>query len=399
MRSKRRIGGLVALATIVTAALATTPSAFGWTVSMTAQPELTRTYEWAIAKSVTPSAVTLKPGETATVSYSVTVTNTASADSDWAVAGDVTFSSDPDITIGGLEVFATPPGMNVPQTPGSVTSCNPSPFPVTLVSGLVCAYMIGLPNANPGDAHAIADVDAPPGGRHVKASFDFSTATVNQVDECVSVTDSLQGALGTVCVADSPKTFTYTRTVGPYSSTQCGDHTVPNTARFVANDTGASGSSSANVSVTVVCEPPPPSGCTRTIGYWKTHAGFGPQADVVTPLLPVWLGTAGGAKSVNVTTAALAVQLLSMKGTNNVHAASNGINKLYAQLLGAKLNGENGANLASVAATIAAADAFLANNNTLSWSGLSSAQKSTVNSWMTTLDNYNNGLVGPKHCD
>ena len=32
---------------------------------------------------------------------------------------------------------------------------------------------------------------------------------------------------------------------------------------------------------------------TRTIGYWKTHAGFGPQEDVVTPLLPIYLGNAG----------------------------------------------------------------------------------------------------------
>ena len=177
----------------------------------------------------------------------------------------------------------------------------------------------------------------------------------------------------------------------------CGEHTIPNTASFVTNDTGATGSSSASVNVTVVCEPP--SGCTRTIGYWKTHAGFGPQADVVTALLPVWLGTAGGAKSVNVTTAALAVQLLDRRGSNNVADSSNGINKLYAQLLGAKLNGEAGANLSSVASVIAAADAFLANNNSLNWAGLTDAQKSMVNGWATTLDNYNNGLVGPEHCD
>ena len=294
-------------------------------------------------------------------------------------------------------MFSTPPGLNVPQNPGTVTSCSPSPFPVTLVSGLVCGYLIGLPNASPGDAHAIADIDSPPGGRHVEAAFDFSNPTVNQVDECINVTDSMAGALGTVCVADSPKTFTYTKTIGPYSEAECGDHVVNNTASFVTNDTGATGSASASVNVTVVCEPP--SGCTRTIGYWKTHAGFGPQADVVTPLLPVRLGTLGGAKSVNVTTAALAVQLLKEKGTNNVHDSSNGINKLYAQLLGAKLNGASGANLSSVASVIAAADAFLATKNTLDWAGLTDAQKTMVNGWMTTLDNYNNGLVGPEHCD
>jgi hypothetical protein len=115
--------------------------------------------------------------------------------------------------------------------------------------------------------------------------------------------------------------------------------------------------------------------------------------------LPIWLGTAAGAKSVNVTTAALAVQLLDRRGSNNVADSSNGINKLYAQLLGAKLNGASGANLSSVASVIAAADAFLATNNSLDWAGLSSAQKTTVNGWATTLDNYNNGLVGPEHCE
>ena len=108
-------------------------------------------------------------------------------------------------------------------------------------------------------------------------------------------------------------------------------------------------------------------------------------------MLPVRLGTLGGAKSVNVTTAASPVQLLDRRGTNNVADSSNGINKLYAQLLGAKLNGASGANLSSVASVIAAADAFLATHNSLDWAGLTDAQKSMVNGWMTTLDNYNNG--------
>jgi len=142
--------------------------------------------------------------------------------------------------------------------------------------------------------------------------------------------------------------------------------------------------------------PNPPSGCTRTIGYWKTHAGFGPQADVVTPLLPIWLGTAGGAQSIHVTTAAIAVDILSQ----DVYGVpSNGITKLYAQLLGAKLNGANGADLSAVAATIAAADTFLATHYFTSWSTLTKAQKQTVNQWKGNLDDYNNGLIGPEHCN
>lgn len=140
--------------------------------------------------------------------------------------------------------------------------------------------------------------------------------------------------------------------------------------------------------------PPPPAGCTLTIGYWKTHAGFtGNNGDDVTQYLPIWLGTAGGAASTQVTSAAQAVSILSMTG-----GASNGIVKLKAQLLGAKLNNAAGASNAAVAATITAADAFLATNAASAWSSLSNATKSQVNGWMTTIDNYNNGLVGPGHC-
>jgi hypothetical protein len=143
--------------------------------------------------------------------------------------------------------------------------------------------------------------------------------------------------------------------------------------------------------------PIPAEGCTFTIGYWKTHAGFGPQADVVTPLLPILLGNGGG-KSIDVTSAALAVQLLSFRGSNNVFEGSNGINKLYAQLLGAKLSIANGVSGSAVASTITAADNFLTSHNSDDWSGLSKAEKAQVLGWMTTLDNFNNGLIGPAHC-
>jgi hypothetical protein len=142
----------------------------------------------------------------------------------------------------------------------------------------------------------------------------------------------------------------------------------------------------------VVCEPPK-NGCTRTPGYWKNHAGFKKQADVVSPLLPIWLGTAGGAKSVNVTTAAQAVDLL-----NRANDSSNGINKLYSHLLAAKLNGAADASTTGVDATIAAADAFLANNNAAGWAGLSAAQQAQVLAWKDKLDSYNNGGEGTRHC-
>ncbi len=143
--------------------------------------------------------------------------------------------------------------------------------------------------------------------------------------------------------------------------------------------------------------PPPQEGCTRTIGYWKTHAGFGKgnQGDMVTALLPVWLGTAGGTKSINVTTALIAYNLLTQKVYGD---PSNGITKLYSQLLGAKLNIASGTGHSDIDVVIAAADPFLATHNWNDWAGLSPADQQMVLLWQNQLDSYNNGLVGPVHC-
>jgi len=137
-------------------------------------------------------------------------------------------------------------------------------------------------------------------------------------------------------------------------------------------------------------------GCTRTIGYWKTHAGFGPQPDMVSQYLPIWLGDAGGAKSMQVTSAAMAVNVLSQ---HYYGSPSNGITKMMAQLLGAKLNFAAGASDADVSAAVTAADAFLADHDYTEWNSLSRADKNMVRDWHEMFDDYNNGCIGPGHCD
>jgi len=139
-------------------------------------------------------------------------------------------------------------------------------------------------------------------------------------------------------------------------------------------------------------------GCTRTIGYWKTHAGDEPQADEVTPLLTpngIWLGDQGGAKSIHITTAAQAIEYLSQ---TLYGGASNGITKLYAQLLGAKLNFMSGAGIAPLESILPAVDAFLAQYDGNDWGTLTKQQKNQVLQWQRTIDNYNNGLLGVAHC-
>ena len=49
--------------------------------------------------------------------------------------------------------------------------------------------------------------------------------------------------------------------------------------------------------------------------------------------------------------------------------------------------------------TIAIADAFLADYDWTDWRSLSKDEKHMVNGWKSTFDDYNNGDIGPGHCD
>ncbi len=131
--------------------------------------------------------------------------------------------------------------------------------------------------------------------------------------------------------------------------------------------------------------PPPeePGTSPRTIGYWKTHAGFlGNNEDVVTQFLTITLGNK------SVTDAKTAVNVLQFKSYSG--GASNGYNKLAAQLLGAKLNGKNGANITSIKNVITQADALLSQADSKPWSTLTKTEQQTILNVMTLLDDYNN---------
>ena len=138
------------------------------------------------------------------------------------------------------------------------------------------------------------------------------------------------------------------------------------------------------------------SGCTNTIGYWKTHAGFGPQEDDLSQYLPIWLGTANGDKSLYVDNALMAVNILKEK---TFGFPDNGITKLYAQMLAAKLNMAAGADHFDIAEALADADAFLADHDWTDWGNLSGDDKDFVLMLQGTFDDYNNGFIGPGHCE
>jgi hypothetical protein len=135
-------------------------------------------------------------------------------------------------------------------------------------------------------------------------------------------------------------------------------------------------------------------GCTRSKGYWKNHAGLGPQEDVVSDLLPLTLGDGGG-KSLMVNTPDSAVMVLQQHTFGH---PSNGITKLYAQLLAAKLNIAYGAASDDVDDVLSDADAFLSDHCFMDWDSLNKDQRHNVQMWKDKLDAYNNGETGPGHC-
>lgn len=372
-------------------------------IMKTADTSFTRTYDWNIEKTVSEDGVNYDSSTTLVIPVGVThlayykvVVNAVPTDSDYHVEGEITITNNAPIpatinnvtdVIPGIENVTVDCGVNfpfvLPGNGGTITCTYEADLPDALTR--LNTATVTLQNFNYDQ-----DGEGTPFGTTDFSDTEdivFSSEPSVIIDESVLVSDSVAGGLGQVDAADVPAVFSYTEELGPYFD--CGTDTVENTACFVTNDTGTTECDSATVFVEIPCE-----GCTFTIGYWKTHAGFtGNNPDVVTPLLPQWLGTLGGAKSIQVTTAAQAVEILNFNGV-----ASNGINRLYAQLLAAKLNIENGADPSAVASVIAAADAFLATHNASDWDSLTRLQRNLVNQWQTTLDNYNNGLIGPGHC-
>lgn len=376
MRHKKK-ALLSALVTIAVGAII--PSAWAWTVTMSAEPALKRTHSWKIEKTVSEPTLSLKQGESAMVNYTVTVSPAAApVDSDWSVSGNMVMGEKAGINVESVVFTVRPADIVASQ------SCMPATFPVDLgLEGLQCTFEASLPDGSPGDVYMRATTtDEPPNFRTATALFDFGSATVNEVDECVDVTDSMAGALGTVCAADAPKTFTYSTPIGPFDA--CGSKTVDNVASYETNDSGTTGSSSASVAVTVTgCEPPKPK-CPLPSLAWKFVSIVGPSH--VKALLPLTLGTPGGSKSVVVAGTLQTAMILGAEWYS-----TNVVSLLATEQLAAKLNAAAGRDVSSIASAMAAADVFLASHNAYSY--LSSTQKAYAKSLTEQLERYNNKCI------
>lgn len=367
---------------------------WGLTVTKDASTSFTRTWEWTIDKSADQTDLLLSEGQLFQVSYEVTV-NATSTDSDHTVSGNISVNNPApiDATLSGVSDVVSP------NTAASV-DCSVT-FPYTLAAGatLNCTYSADLPDDSDRTNTATAtlqnyDYDSdgigtPSGstGFSFSANVSFANATITEVDECVDVSDTNDGVLGTVCAGDAPKTFTYSLWFGAHPDAdvvlECGDNTHTNTASFVTNDTSATGSDSWTVNANVACA----EGCTLTPGYWKTHSKYGPA-----PFDDLW-ATNG---QFNEDTPFF----LSGKTYYEVLWTSPQGNAYYIlahAYIAAKLNILNGASSTpEVNAAITYAETFFSSHAPSDKLSKSERNAAIVNAF--TLDSYNNGLSGPGHC-
>jgi len=350
-------------------------------VSKTAEPSLTRNYDYTVDKTGASDALTLSDGQTYSMAYTVAVELAGYTDSDWAVSGAISVNN------------PSPYTANVTGVADSFGELAPSvdcgvEFPYELGPGatLECSYAAGLDGEVNGTNVATAETTGKVQGDSGSAEVDFAKAVITEEDACVDVDDDQYGALGQVCADDElPVEITYSLDIGPYA--ECGTHTFVNTATITEQDSGATASDSWTVTTDVPCS----LGCTLTPGYWKTHSEYGPA-----PYDDTWAQLPSGADTPFFESGLTYYETLWEPPRGNAYLI------LANAYIAAQLNGLNGASSDAVSDQYAAATALLEqyDPSTVAVKGKDGrALRAQFIELAEILDEYNNGLIGPGHCD
>jgi len=327
-----------------------------------------------ITKTGDADSLLLAPGEAYTVNYQAVASVDHVVESNFQVAGTISIQNAGNVS---YRITRVVDSLGVPVT------CNVG-LPFTLSPGFAisCTYSATLPakadGTNTATVYAwnpIEGVEVVLGGASVGYAFG---APASEIDECVNVNDSMVGNLGVVCASESPRTFTYSHEF--VGGAECTVTPVVNTVTETGQDTG---NLHDQASWTVVVTTPCDQGCSLTIGYWKTHSIYGPaQYD------DTWAGYQDAPFYGNGVTW---YQMIQMNP-----AGGNPYIQLARQYIGAKLNQANGADVSAIASTLASAETWLSGYTYTAT--FTKAQKSAMVALASTLDSYNNGLIGPGHC-
>lgn len=342
--------------------------------SKTALTAYDRDWTWTIDKSADQTSLTLATGQVWTVNYNVSV-NASSDDSNFVVSGVIQVQNPNPSQAMNVSVSDM-----VGTTPATV-DCGNGQTNVSIPASalLTCIYSADLGDGDkPADGVNTATVIL--NGIYpfsATANYSFGTPT-NETDECVAVTDTLGGTLGTVCASDLVKSFSYSYTVGPYAT--CGNYTVDNTVVAKANDSGDEVNDTVSIPIHVPC-----GGCTLTQGYWRTHSLRGPA-----PYDDAWLlvGPAGS-DTTFFATGKTYYEILWLPVAGDPYLI------LAKQYIAAKLNVLNGADATVLGMSLTQAEALLTQYNL---GNVPANKRGQFTSLAGTLDSYNNGLTGPAHC-
>jgi hypothetical protein len=216
-------------------------------IELTVRASIDRPFTWEIEKTADVERLKLKPGETATVNYSVTVKETEGA-TGWSAFGEILVYNKE------LDPVMVNSVTNVVSGVGPATvTCQGEALPRQLNSGaqLRCRFTIDLPDSSDRISTATASVGS--GEFTASAPIEFATAVDNRIDACVAIYDSLLGLIDEqTCVNKANKTVTYSWEVGPYE--KCGDYRFENTAWAITNHTGTRVEDTNVVKVDVECK-------------------------------------------------------------------------------------------------------------------------------------------------
>ena len=342
--------------------------------------DFTRTYIWDIEKEcLGPNPLVLEEGQVYNYPFRWTLSNT-SQDSDRSVTGVVAIRNNGSNPVDIDNLVLSGGGYTI------TLNC-PGGFPRTLAGGELysCTFSIAPNNSNAFELTATAE-SGTPGVNDVSTSTTVQfTAPTQQIDECASVWDDCEGygQQGPYCyLSNGPMVFDYTCEI---SYNECGNYEFVNYVQVNTNS-GVKVSDICVVEVEVECEEE--EGCTRTIGYWKTHSSNGPA-----PYDPTWALIGENTPF-----------FLSGKTYYEAIWTSPQGNAYYIlapQYIGAELN-----QLAGAAIPPAVLNAF--NTATSLLSTYTPAQVGAMRgnnpvraqfvSIAGILDDYNNGITGPGHC-
>jgi len=396
-----------------------TVNCYGLTVTKDAETSFSRDYDWDIAKTRfiaegeddgdgDPSTLTLDEGQTYLANYEVTVTMTGFTDSDWAVEGTITINNPAPIPADDVVVTdVISAGINATVDCGGGATM----VDIPAESSVDCDYSSALPDASTRTNTATATLFGIDYDGSADVIFDLDNPTV-EIDECIDVVDDAGTPadpsddidLGTVCVSDLDEnnqwSDTYTLDIGPFEV--CGEYTFTNTVSFETTDDENDTVESGDATYTVVIDVPCPEGCTLTQGYWKTHNDSfrgGAPTDETWELLGDVDGD--GPEEAEGETFFLSGQtyfeVMWTAPQGNVYYL------LAGQYIAAVLNGLDGADTSVISAELAAAETLFETHTPAQVAELKGKNGKELRAQFVelagTLANYNEGLIGPGHCD